>query len=96
MKKDSALAKACAKAGDVLVWDVDKQELGAWVAERFRERGVEIERDACAVLVDIVGEDKLALALEIDKLATWAAGEPLGVEEVQRLATPSPTSRRGR
>jgi DNA polymerase III delta subunit len=88
VKKDSALAKACAKAGDVLVWNVDKRGLSAWVAERFREREVRIEPDACAALVDIVGEDKLALALEIDKLATWADGDPLGVEEVQLLATP--------
>jgi DNA polymerase-3 subunit delta len=88
VKKDSVLAKACAKAGDVLVWDVDKRGLAAWVAERFRERGVTIEREACASLIDIVGEDKLALALEIDKLATWADGEPLGVDEVNRLATP--------
>lgn len=87
-RKDSPLAKACAKAGDVLVWDVDKKGLQGWVAERFHERGVRVERAACAALVDIVGEEKLALSLEIDKLATWAAGEPLGVEEVQRLATP--------
>ena len=88
LKKDSPLGKACAKAGDVLVWDVDKRGLGAWVAERFREREVRIERDACAALIDIVGDDKLALSLEIDKLASWADGEPLGVEEVRRLATP--------
>lgn len=88
VRKDSPLAKACAKVGDVLVWDVDKKGLQNWVAERFHERGVRVERDACAALVDIVGDEKLALSLEIDKLATWAAGEPLGVEEVQRLATP--------
>jgi DNA polymerase III delta subunit len=88
IKKDSVLAKACAKAGDVLAWDVDKRGLAAWVAERFKERDVKIERDACAALIDTVGEDKLALALEIDKLASWADGEPLGVDEVQRLATP--------
>jgi DNA polymerase-3 subunit delta len=88
IKKDSALAKACAKAGDVLGWDVERRGLASWVAERFRERGVKIERDACAALLELVGEDKLALSLEIDKLATWADGEPLGVEEVQRLATP--------
>ena len=88
LKKDSALAKACAKAGDVLVWEVDKRGLAAWVAERFRERGIKIEREACAALVDIVGEEKLALSLEIDKLATWAGGEPIGVDEVRLLATP--------
>lgn len=88
VRKDAPLAKACAKVGDVLVWDVDKKGLVAWVAERFRERGVKVERDACTALVDLVGDEKLSLALEIDKLATWAAGEPLGVDEVQRLATP--------
>ena len=88
LKKDAPLGKACAKAGDVLVWEVDKRGLGAWVAERFREREVRIERDACAALIDIVGDDKLALSLEIDKLASWADGEPLGVEEVRRVATP--------
>jgi DNA polymerase III delta subunit len=49
---------------------------------------VKIGGDACKALLEIVGDDKLTLALEIDKLATWAAGEPLGVEEVERLATP--------
>jgi len=88
IKKDSALAKACAKAGDVLSWEVERRGLASWIAERFRERGVKIERDACAALLELVGEDKLALSLEIDKLATWADGEPLGVEEVQQLATP--------
>lgn len=88
VKKDSALAKACAKAGDVLAWDVDKRGLAAWVVERFRERGVKLERAASGALIDIVGDDKLALALEIDKLATWADGEPIGVEDVQRVATP--------
>jgi DNA polymerase-3 subunit delta len=85
VKKDSVLAKACAKAGDVLTWDVDRRALGSWVAERFRERGVKVDRDACQVLLELVGDDKLALALEIDKLATWADGEPIGVEEVQRM-----------
>ena len=33
-----------------------------------------------------VGDDKLALALEVDKIATWAGGEPVGTDEVGRLA----------
>jgi DNA polymerase III delta subunit len=85
VRKDSALAKACAKAGDVLVYEVDKRKLDGWVAERFRQRGVAVESDACKALVEIVGEDKLALALEIDKLATWADGEPIGSDEVHRM-----------
>jgi DNA polymerase-3 subunit delta len=88
LKADSPLGKAVAKVGDVLGYDVGRNVEG-WIATRFRERGVEIERDACHVLTEIVGDDKLTLGLEIDKLATWADGEPLGVDEVRRLATPS-------
>jgi DNA polymerase III subunit delta len=88
LKADSPLGKAVARVGDVLVYDVGRNVEG-WIATRFRERGVEIERDACHVLMEIVGDDKLTLGLEIDKLATWADGEPLGVDEVRRLATPS-------
>src|SRR5262245_15881332 len=85
VKKDSALAKACAKAGDVLTWEVDRRGLAGWVAERFKERGVHIDRDACQALLELVGDDKLALALEIDKLAAWADEEPIGAEEVRRM-----------
>jgi DNA polymerase-3 subunit delta len=89
MKKDAPLAKACARVGDVLAWEIGKKDNLRWVSESFEARGVKVAGDACQALVDIVGEDKLTLALEIDKLATWAAGEPLGVEEVERLATPA-------
>jgi len=88
VKKDSALAKACAKAGHVLAWEIGRKDAVGWIAKSFQERGVKAGGDACKALLDLVGEDKLVLAREIDKLATWAAGEPLGVDEVHRLATP--------
>jgi len=88
LKADSPLGKAVAKVGDVLVYAVGK-DLDAWIAKRFRESGIEIGRDACHALREIVGEEKLLLDLEIGKLVTWAHGEPLGVDEVRRLATPS-------
>jgi DNA polymerase III subunit delta len=86
VKKDSALAKAAAKAGSVLVYDVVKRRLPEWVGKQFADRGVEAEPEACRVLVDIVGEDPEELASEIDKIATWAAGDPVGVAEVELLA----------
>jgi len=89
LKKDAPLAKACAKVGDVLAWEIGKKDAIGWIAKSFQERGVKVGGDACKTLLDLVGDDKLVLAREIDKLATWAAGEPLGVEEVQRLATVS-------
>jgi DNA polymerase-3 subunit delta len=88
-KKTSALWKACAKAGEVLEYAVAKRGLEKWIAERFRERGVRAEPDACAALQHLVGDDLHALASEIDKIATWAAGEPVGEREVESLAAGS-------
>jgi DNA polymerase III delta subunit len=89
VKKDAALAKACAKAGDLLVYDVPKRKHVAWVADRFRQAGVKAEPDACALLIEYVGEEDLhGLANEVDKIATWAQGEPVGVDEVELLVSP--------
>lgn len=85
VKKDAPLAKACAKAGSVLAYDVAKKKLDAWVAERFAAAGVRAEPDACVALVQLVGEDLHALANEVDKLALWARGEPIGEHEVEQL-----------
>jgi DNA polymerase-3 subunit delta len=89
VKKSTALYKACAKAGDVLAYTVEKKELQSWVAKQFRERGVQPEPEACAALVQLVGDDLHALSAEIDKLATWAAGEPVGEREVEELVAPA-------
>jgi DNA polymerase III subunit delta len=86
VKKDSALAKACAKTGDVLLYDVVKRRLPEWVSRQFADRGVAADAEACRALIEIVGEDPEALASEVDKISTWAAGEPVGVGEVERLA----------
>ena len=89
VKKTTALAKACAKAGAILEYSVAKKAIHGWVAEQFRQRGVRAEPDACATLVHLVGEDLDALAGEVDKLATWAAGEPIGEREVAALVAPT-------
>ena len=86
LRKDAALLKVCAKAGEVLRYDVPKRNLAAWVAERFLQHGARAEPEACAALVALVGDDPQALAVEVDKLSTWAAGEPIGEREVEALA----------
>jgi DNA polymerase-3 subunit delta len=88
VKKTAALWKACAKAGSILEYGVDKKKLVAWVADQFRQRGARAETEACAALVQLVGDDLHALAVEVDKLATWGAGEPIGEQEVHVLAAP--------
>jgi DNA polymerase III delta subunit len=86
LRKDAPLAKACAKAGDVLVYDVPKRNLAQWVADRFRQLDARADAEVCALLVQLVGDDPQALATEVEKLATWAAGEPIGEREVAELA----------
>jgi DNA polymerase-3 subunit delta len=86
VKKDSAFGKACAKAGDVLVYDVPKRRLSEWVTKQFTDRGVSIDSEAARVLIDVVGEDPEELASEVDKIATWSAGEPVGTREIELLA----------
>jgi DNA polymerase-3 subunit delta len=91
VKKDSALAKAVAKAGEVLVFDVPthgrgkKADLPRWVEAQLAERGVLIDSEAARTLVELVGENAEELATEIDKLATWANGERIGEREVAEL-----------
>ena len=85
VKKTTALWKACAKAGQILEFAVAKKSVHNWVAEQFRQRGVQAEPEAAAALVQLVGDEPQALAAEIDKLATWAAGEPVGEREVETL-----------
>ena len=85
MKKDTALAKACAKVGQILAFDVPKKSVASWVAERFKQAGGRAEPDACAALIELVGEDFHQLANEIDKLVLWAGDEPIGEREVALL-----------
>jgi DNA polymerase-3 subunit delta len=85
IRKDSPLAKACAKAGQVLVYEVSKRELPKWVAEQFARHGVRATTDACRALIGLVGDNPQELAGEIDKLALWAGADEIGDEQVDQL-----------
>jgi DNA polymerase III subunit delta len=88
LKRDAALVRTCAKTGDTLFYDVRKRELPKWVGEQFRRLGAEAGGPACRALVEFVGDDLHALANEVEKLAAWAAGEPIAEGDVERLAVP--------
>ena len=89
LKASSALWKACGKVGRILSYDVGKKDLHGWVADQFRQRGARAEPDAVAALLQLVGADLQALKVEVDKLATWAEGEPIGQREVEALVAPN-------
>ena len=86
MKKDSALAKASAKAGDILTYDVPKRRLPEWVGKQFADRKVPVDDEAARLLIEVVGEDPEELASEVDKIATWSGGEPITTKEIELLA----------
>ena len=90
VKRDSTLAKAVAKAGEVLIYDIPttrgrKADLPKWVEQQFRERGIVIDHEAARALVELAGDNADELATEVDKLTTWAAGERIGEREVSEL-----------
>ena len=84
-KADSALARLVRKHGEVLAYDVPKRALPRWVGEQFERLGAHADQAACRTLVELVGDDLDELAVEAEKLATWAAGEQIGAAVVQEL-----------
>jgi DNA polymerase III subunit delta len=88
--KGSSLPALCAKAGEVLTFDVPRQrDLPTWVRAQFDRLGVHADGEAARALVEIVGDDASALATEVEKLAAWAGDEPVGRREVELLAAPA-------
>jgi DNA polymerase-3 subunit delta len=85
--RDAALADVVGKAGEVLRYDIPKpKDPSVWVRGELDRLGVQATEDAARRLVEIVGDDVGVLALEIDKLATWAGNEAVGLREVELLA----------
>jgi DNA polymerase-3 subunit delta len=87
--RGSALSDLSAKHGQVLHYDVPKSNnLHKWVQTEFKRLEVSSDTEAARALVELVGDDTLALAGEIEKLAAWAGGERVSRAEVEQLATP--------
>ena len=88
--KSDALAKAVAETGKVLAFDAPKpRDLPAWVRSQFERLGATADPDAARALVEIVGDDLVALATEADKITIWAGGSPVTREAVEGLAAPA-------
>jgi DNA polymerase-3 subunit delta len=88
LKQDGPLGKAVGPHGEVLVWDAPQRGLQRWVAEQFKLRATPADSDACRLLIELVGDDLYDLAGEVDKLATWAGGDPVTAREVEALVAP--------
>jgi DNA polymerase-3 subunit delta len=88
--KSPALAETCARAGQVLVFDVPKpKDPAAWVHGEFARLGANADEEAAHALVELVGTDVSLLAVEIEKIAAWAASAEVTRADVAALAVPA-------
>ncbi|MEX0817823.1 MAG: DNA polymerase III subunit delta [Gaiellales bacterium] len=88
--RDDALAKLVARHGEVLAYDVPKpRDPTVWVRGEFARLEADAKADAARRLVEIAGDDVMTLSSEIDKITTWAGGEPISAREVESLAVPA-------
>ena len=62
-----------------------KDELVAWVQGEAKQRGLSMSGAATALLAQMVGPDLWAMEGELDKLATYAAGQPIDEDAVRSL-----------
>ena len=88
--RGATLPDLVAKHGQVLDYNVPKaNNLHRWVAGEFKRLDITADADAARALVEIVGEDTMALSNEIQKLGSWAGSEPVSRADVERLAAPA-------
>src|SRR5262245_13606769 len=88
--RGATLANLVGKRGKVLDYNVPRpNNLHRWVAGEFKRLDIRADGDAAKALVEIVGEDTMALSNEILKLGAWAGGEPIGRADVEGLAAPA-------
>ena len=80
-QRSSAWFKAIDKAGvTVLVWPLGARELPRWLGRRCKAAGLELSRDALALLVDRVEGNLLAAVQEIEKLKLAGVRSPVDVD----------------
>lgn len=85
-------SEAIAKAGHLVVfWPLKSHELGDWLLQRLRSRGLVATPDAVQRLADRVEGNLLAAAQEVDKLALLAGGtrEAIDAGQMEKLVADS-------
>jgi len=67
----------------------DKKAVGGWIQQRARSIGVKLDARAAKELAARVGNDTWRLASELEKLNSFADGEPVGEADVREMVAPS-------
>ncbi len=82
-QQSSKWVKAIDKAGVWLaVWPVDNRQLPGWIAARMRNRGLNPDREAAALLAERVEGNLLAAVQEIEKLLLLHGAGPVTADQV--------------
>jgi DNA polymerase III subunit delta len=90
LRKDHRVRTLVTGPKRLLVFDVPTgRDLPRYVAREANRLGARIDPATVRRLIEIVGEHPVALEQELDKLATYAAGEPIDELTVELLAFPS-------
>ena len=85
--RSSTLVALCEQHGQLLQYDVPKPaNLHAWVRAEFERLGAKADAEAARALVEICGDDVVALATEVDKIVAWAGGDPISRRDIEELA----------
>lgn len=88
--RSDALAKAVSSVGRVLAFEAPKaRDLPSWVRTQFEGLGASLDPDAARALVEIVGDDLVALATEADKITIWAGGRPITRADIEAVVAPA-------
>ena len=77
LKKDAPIAKAVARTARCCCSTCRTAGSQAGSASSSSCAATPGDAEACRLLIELVGDDLYELATEVDKLATWAAGEPM-------------------
>jgi DNA polymerase-3 subunit delta len=84
------LTGACADAGRVVEFGpLSGAELEAQLRRQAEAHGLELDRRAMQMLVDLVGDDLAEIEQELEKLELQGAEGPIGPEEIRRLVARS-------
>lgn len=90
LKKNAPLIKACREKALVVEATLSRREVPLWIKSRFEARGLRVNGRAIPYLLEMLGEDLMALEAAVEKLALFHQGDhPVELEEVVSLVVPS-------
>lgn len=82
--RKSKWAKVIDQAGVVVeIWPLKANELPAWISQRMSAAGLSADRDAVAMLAELVEGNLLAAQQEIDKLAMLRGGQAISAADIE-------------